>query len=762
MAPHRSVHAFTARFFPYSSVSLRWAVAAFALLGTLCWTSPAWAADSAVFASGAGTESDPYLISNAGQLAAFRDAVNAGDDYDGKYVALGADIDLESAEWTPIGVGTRKSSGIAEGSTPFAGTFDGAGHVISGLKIASTQGADFAIGLFGILDGAVVKNLTVADAEVTVPQSELAGILCGMMANDATASGVSVSGSVSGKAGVGGIAGRMTLSGTIENCENSASVAAADGVGNAGGIVGAAYYTTPTGRMAITGCRNSGSISGTDCIGGIAGLSAAFVSNCENSGAITGTSYSVGGIVGEQKNYGAVSGCTNSGAVSTSNAGAYGIGGIVGWARYDGAAPAYAASAPITVTGCANSASVQGGSCAGGIVGTFYNAGTVSGNANTAASIASSNFAGGIVGNLQNADISSLPSTVPEGILVENNVSTTPLNAITAPLKGPYAYNNTPSDFTVRDNGSAWVAQAGATRYDTLEGAFATAPDHSTIKLVSSVSDQPTLSVSDGRELTLDLAGFNLFFATDGGVSLQDGALTVTGQGDVATAEGADGKPEPLATVSGTGSLALKGGSYNQDVAPYVADSYAEFVPADAHATAPFSVVPASTAKHDARAAVHDGAKTVYYGDADAARTAAAAAPGATVEELNAPSTPSGNEGGEGSPGGGQTGTGDNGQLSGGADANAGGKADGSTAADDQTDDNGTKDSGEDDASKPTAKPSTTSGTHGYHRSSTAYRGVPQTGDAATDALLAVGALAIVSGGAAALARARVKRSRTK
>ncbi len=762
MAPYRSAHAFTARFFPHSSVSLRWVVAAFALLAALCWASPAWAVDSAVFASGAGTEADPYLIENASQLAAFRDAVNAGGDYDGKYVALGADVDLEGAEWTPIGAGTRKSSGIAEGSTPFAGTFDGAGHTVSGLKITSTQGADYAIGLFGILDGATVKNLTVADAEVTVPQSELAGILCGMMANDATASGVSVSGSVSGKAGVGGIAGRMTLSGTIENCENSASVAAVGGVGNAGGIVGAAYYTTPTGRMAITGCRNSGSISGTDCIGGIAGLSAAFVSNCENSGAITGTSYSVGGIVGEQKNYGAVSGCTNSGAVSTSNAGAYGIGGIVGWARYDGAAPAYAASAPITVTGCANSASVQGGSCAGGIVGTFYNAGTVSGNANTAASIASSNFAGGIVGNLQNADISSLPSTVPEGILVENNVSTTPLNAITAPLKGPYAYNNTPSDFTVRDNGSAWVAQAGATRYATLEGAFATAPDHSTIKLVSSVSDQPTLSVSDGRELTLDLAGFNLFFATDGGLSLQDGALTVTGQGDVATAEGADGKPEPLATVSGTGSLALKGGSYNQDVAPYVADSYAEFVPADTRTTTPFSVVPASTAKHDARAAVHDGAKTVYYGDADAARTAAAAAPGATVEELNAPSTPSGNEGGEGNPGGGQTGTGDNGQLSGGADANAGGKADGSTAADDQPENNGAKDSGKDDASKPTAKPSTTSGTHGYHRSSTAYRGVPQTGDAATDALLAVGALAIVSGGAAALARARVKRSRTK
>ena len=103
--------------------------------------------------------------------------------------------------------------------------------------------------------------------------------------------------------------------------------------------------------------------------------------------------------------------------------------------------------------------------------------------------------------------------------------------------------------------------------------------------------------------------------------------------------------------------------------------------------------------------------------------------------------------------------------LSGGADANAGGKADGSTAADDQPENNGAKDSGKDDASKPTAKPSTSSaasGTHTYRSSSIAYRGVPQTGDAATDALLAVGALAVVSGGAAALARARMKRARAK
>ena len=129
------------------------------------------------------------------------------------------------------------------------------------------------------------------------------------------------------------------------------------------------------------------------------------------------------------------------------------------------------------------------------------------------------------------------------------------------------------------------------------------------------------------------------------------------------------------------------------------------------------------------------------------------------------PSTPSGNEGGEGNPSDGQTGTANDGQPSGDANANAGDKTDGSTAADDQTDGNGTKGADKDDASKATAKPSTSSaasGTHTYRSSSIAYRGVPQTGDAATDALLAVGALAVVSGGAAALARARMKRARAK
>ena len=70
-------------------------------------------------------------IGSAEQLAAFRDSVNAGDDYDGLNVMLTADIDLQNAEWLPIGTA----------SAPFRGKFNGAGHKISGLKVTGAQSA---------------------------------------------------------------------------------------------------------------------------------------------------------------------------------------------------------------------------------------------------------------------------------------------------------------------------------------------------------------------------------------------------------------------------------------------------------------------------------------------------------------------------------------------------------------------------------------------------------------------------------------------
>ena len=52
---------------------------------------------------GSGTEEDPYVISTLEQLIVFRDSVNAGEtkyNAEGVYVALGANIDMSSVDWS--------------------------------------------------------------------------------------------------------------------------------------------------------------------------------------------------------------------------------------------------------------------------------------------------------------------------------------------------------------------------------------------------------------------------------------------------------------------------------------------------------------------------------------------------------------------------------------------------------------------------------------------------------------------------------------
>ena len=600
------------------------------------------AASASAFAGGTGTADDPFRIATAEQLEAFRDSVNSGQNYQGQTIVLTADVTLPSGDWTPIGAGTRRSAGYTAESTPFAGTFDGQGHTVPGLTITQTQGADYAIGFFGILENATVENVSFANADVDVPESELAGICAGLMVNDSTVSNVTTSGSVSAKCGAGGVVGRMTVGGTISQCSNGATVATSGGTGNAGGIVGAAYYTQPGKKMVIEGCSNSASVTGADAVGGIAGLSAAFVSDCENSGAVTADTYGAGGIVGDQKNYGAVDGCTNSGAVTLTSASGYGCGGIVGWARYDGAASAYAATAPISVTNNDNSGAIKGGNDAGGIVGTFYSAGTVTGNQNSSPSITSHQFAGGIVGNLQ--DQGQFPDgvTVPTGITVANNVSTTADSALSAPLKNAYAYNNDPSQFTVKDNGTAWQADAAGQRYVTPAFAVASAADGDTVSLLGDVPASDAITVDGGRNISFNLNGHNLAFRPDAGFVVTDGQLTVLGQGDVLAAQPQSGaQPTALFQVAPaqgkTAAALLKSGNYSQDVARFAAPSYAELVADSPDADgAEYQILPHKEAEAQASAEVKnpDGT-TVYYEDEQAAKDAAAAQSGAVEEPVS-------------------------------------------------------------------------------------------------------------------------------
>lgn len=531
---------------------------------------PAWADEMA----------NVQTIGSADQLKAFSDSVNSGDSHSDKTVKLTADIDVSGTDWTPIGVGTRKGSGAAAGSTPFSGTFDGAGHTVSGIAISTTPDADYALGFFGILDGGTVQNLSLKDVGLTAANSELAGGAVGLLVGNGTVSNVQVSGKITGAAGIGGVVGRMTLSGTVSNCTNNATVAQQGSTGNAGGIVGAAYYTTESGQMTISGCTNNGAVSGSNATGGIAGLCCAFVGKCTNNGAVTVSGYGAGGIVGDQKNYGGINGCTNAATIANTNGQSYGTGGIVGWVRYDGAPPAYSASAPVDVTGNVNSGTVKGGNDGGGIIGCLYNAGKVSGNENAAPSISSTTFAGGIVGNYQNLSPESLPSTVPAEAMVDNNVSTTPESALHASFIGLYAYNNDPTSLVVEGNGGAWVAKLEDVRYASLPlavtmaaGGAPKASGGGLVTLIDDVVGSDAVELDGTGTVMLNLNGHDLGFSASPAFDVSDGRLVVVGDGRVSTVHQS---LESLASVAPDASFIVDGGTYRQDVSPYVGEGFTE------------------------------------------------------------------------------------------------------------------------------------------------------------------------------------------
>lgn len=383
------------------------------------------------------TPDGTYNIVSAAGVKSLAELVNAGDNFEGKTIVLTADANLGGEEWMPIGNGTR--SGQTYTGNAFKGTFDGNGKTISGLKITERSGKA-AAGLFGVLDGGTVKDVTLeVDIDVASKANELAAGCVGLLTNNGLVENVTVSGSVKSGETAAGIVSRVIKSGTVRNCHNHATISGT--AHNAGGIVGAAYYDNE--GMTIEGCTNDGAISGTTAVGGIAGLSAAEVKNCSNSATITGNGTSVGGVIGEQQNAGSITGCTNTGNVNNlnNNTTAYGNGGIVGWIRYSGGTANYPHMNTITVSGCENRGTVSGGNDAGGIVGTVYNHGVIDNNKNYAPTLSTKTFVAGVVGNVQfNTTVDGI--TDEQHVYVTNNYSETTLDNMTGGLKAKFVYIN--------------------------------------------------------------------------------------------------------------------------------------------------------------------------------------------------------------------------------------------------------------------------------------------------------------------------------
>ena len=217
----------------------------------------------------------------------------SGTDFAGKTVTIASDIILGSV-WRPIG----------NDICPFRGTFDGNNKSIDGLYINSPH--TFYQGLFGYIEDAQVMNVTVGEGSIT--GDRFLGGIAGYSLDSEISNCKNYASLKTGCAEIGGIIGAADISSDIDkdinvakDCANFGSVVCDyyEHMHCTGGIIGVLWNDSSTYKAIISGCVNSGSITSNIAgTGGIIGWAVnAVIDNCENSGDVTGTS-EVGGIAG--------------------------------------------------------------------------------------------------------------------------------------------------------------------------------------------------------------------------------------------------------------------------------------------------------------------------------------------------------------------------------------------------------------------------------------------------------------------------------
>ena len=261
----------------------------------------------------AQAEDGYYEIATAGQLKWFADEVNSGKPE--LNARLTADIDLRgvcsaAAPWTPIGDRANNQD--------YRGTFDGQNHKITGLYLENkgsfTNGNSYYTALFGLCDGAAIKNVSVYGEAKAITRyvAGIVGRACGVFTkrtctienchNYVTLTGEPTNDEIYGHAGV--VASAQDA--VIRGCSNNADITGYEGY--TGGIVAVTSYGTTT----IENCWNTGAILLRGWqhqfrgVGGIIGNASAAVNitNCYNAGAISfyyktqKIQQAAGGIVG--------------------------------------------------------------------------------------------------------------------------------------------------------------------------------------------------------------------------------------------------------------------------------------------------------------------------------------------------------------------------------------------------------------------------------------------------------------------------------
>lgn len=263
---------------------------------------------------------DPNIggIPDAKELSDFAAAVNEGRSIsrwinkETGAVELLADIDLGGADWTPIGNGSVTTSHAITGA--FTGVFDGKGHTVDNFKVSiPASGTNVAGGLFGIVSGATLKNLTIGDKAVIKTSSNSGFVTLGGVvgfAGESTLENLDSKALLANDAGKNGT--RLVLGGTVGTLFASETVAA-----TATSLSGHASFS-------VTNSVNTNNGASGISVGGVIGLmdgksvtdAPAKAVNCINYSSFEVEATRTGGVIGTMNTNSIAEGCVNNGNIS--------------------------------------------------------------------------------------------------------------------------------------------------------------------------------------------------------------------------------------------------------------------------------------------------------------------------------------------------------------------------------------------------------------------------------------------------------------
>lgn len=268
------------------------------------------------------SEAKAFEISDATGLNLLSNHVSRGADFSGYYFKLNGNVTYShTTDWNnassyehnfePIG---NYAAGIC-----FAGTFDGQGHTISGIRIYENDAfdTDDNIGLFGYLNdvdgkGGTIKNVILSDTRITA-HDNVGGIVGYMNGSKTCVENCHIRNTVAIHSAVtsnyhGGIVGNL-FGGTVTNCTSAVTFTLAGSGSYYGGIAGYQQTAYPS---SLTNCFALGVTIPSE-----AGFKGA-IAGAHGSGTIENNYYSACSLEGLTPTIGTSSGdiTDNDGAVA--------------------------------------------------------------------------------------------------------------------------------------------------------------------------------------------------------------------------------------------------------------------------------------------------------------------------------------------------------------------------------------------------------------------------------------------------------------